>query len=86
MKDIKEAVGNRKILTAQQVKKLPIGSVVWLHSFDRHGEHQMIKLTVVQAYKNKELATDRDYYGNRVIRRIDDIPGTCYTVEDKRGR
>ena len=86
MKDIKEAVGSRKILTAQQVKKLPIGSVVWLHSFNRRGEHQMLKLTVTQSYKQKELVTDEDYYGNRIIRRIDDIPGTCYTVEAKRGR
>lgn len=87
MKDIKEAVGNRKILTAQQVKKLPPGSVVWLNYFDKGGQHAMTKFYVVDSYKRKELATDPDHYGNKIIKRIEDKPGECYTVEDKkRGR
>ena len=82
MKDIKEAVGNRKILTAQQVKKLPTGSVVWLNYFDKGGQHAMTKFYVVDSYKRKELATDPDHYGNKIIKRIEDKPGECYTVTE----
>lgn len=69
--DIKigEYLGKHKELKAEQVRKLPAGTRVLRHSFDRYGNHVELELTVVQSGKKKILAT-RDYYGNRIEKPI----------------
>ena len=46
---IEDYVGNKKVLTAEEVRKLPVGAKVEIHSFDRHGEHQWLEFIVTQS-------------------------------------
>lgn len=76
---IREYIGRAKEITAEEVRKLPEGSKVIVHRFDRHGSHCMKEMTVVQSYKKKMLMS-RDYYGNKLevpIRKETDR--FCYT-------
>ena len=52
---IRDYIGGMKELTAEQVKKLPPGSRVVLHSFDRYGNHQALEAKVVQSGRKKVL-------------------------------
>lgn len=61
---IREYIGRAKEIPAEEVRKLPEGSKVIVHSFDRSGIHRMKEMTVVQSYKKKILMS-RDYYGDK---------------------
>ncbi len=81
MKDItiQEYISNKKELTAEQVRKLPVGARIMLHSFDRHGEHSWMEMTIAKS-GNKKILIANDYYGNKVIKTIRKESGRfCYT-------
>lgn len=65
-------------LTAAEVRKLPVGIRVNLHSFDRHGVPQWLECTVAQSYRKKVL-TYRDLDGTKSIKQIKDYPNKYYT-------
>ena len=67
----------RRTLTAAEVRALPIGSRVTVHSHDAHGFPTRLICEVVQAGKHKELRFDSwDGFGRRPIR-----SGVKYTME-----
>lgn len=43
------------ILTAEQVKALPVDSAVTLHGVDRRGNHTMLDCIVVKSQRSKKL-------------------------------
>ena len=61
---IREYIGRAKEITAEEVRKLPEGSKVIVHHFDRLGYHCTEETTVVQPYRKKILRSV-DYYGNK---------------------
>lgn len=76
---IQDYVGTKKELTAEQVRKLPVGTKVLLHSFDRHGEHHWMEMKIVNSGKKKILIAN-DFYGNKIIKTIRKESGRfCYT-------
>ena len=76
---IRDYIGFKKELTAAEVKKLPIGSRVILHSFDRYGAHQVLEMTVVQSGKKKVLSAN-DFYIGRIEKPIrTETDRFCYT-------
>jgi hypothetical protein len=78
---IRDYIGSKKELTAEQVRKLPPGASVVLHSFDRWGSHQTLNLTVVQSGKKKILIS-RDWYGERIEKPIKkETDRFCYTED-----
>jgi hypothetical protein len=52
---IRDYIGSAKELTAAEVRKLPAGTVVIRHSFDRYGTHQWRKCVIIGAGKTREL-------------------------------
>ena len=77
---IQDYIGTRKELTAEEVRKLPAGTKVIRHSFDRYGNHVTLEMTVVQSGKKKVL-TATDYYGgSRIEKAITaETDRMCYT-------
>lgn len=76
---IQEYIGYKKELTAEQVRKLPVGTKVLLHSFDRRGEHHWMEMTIAKS-GNKKILIANDYYGNKIIKTIRKECGRfCYT-------
>lgn len=76
---IRDYIGFKKELTAAEVKKLPVGTRVVLHSFDRYGNHNMLDLVVTQSGK-KKILTAHDYYGTRIEKPIrTETDRFCYT-------
>lgn len=78
---IEDYVGMHRILTAAEVRALPVGSHVLLHSFDRYGAHCTVDLQVAQASptSKRKMLTTVDYYGTRIIKPITDRQNMCYT-------
>ena len=77
---IQDYIGKKKLLTAEEVRKLPAGSKVELHSFDRFGTHQYLEMTVIQ-YGKKKMLQAHDYRGEMIlkpIKKLDD-ERRCYT-------
>lgn len=78
---IESYVDAKKILTVNDVKKMPVGSTVVRHSFDRHGCHQWAPYKIVMKGKHKALR-NVDFYGNAIIKEITIRPGReCFTEE-----
>ncbi len=76
---IQEYIGYKKELTAEQVRKLPVGVRIMLHSFDRHGEHHWMEMTIAKS-GNKKILIANDFYGNKIIKTIRKESGRfCYT-------
>ena len=69
-------------LTAAQVRKLPVGTRVDLHGFDRHGIPTWLECTVVQSYRKKVLEY-RDVDGMKTTKNIRDYPNKYYTVKEQ---
>ena len=66
---IRDYIGNAKELTAEEVRRLPTGTKVIIHSFDRWTAHQTLEVTIVQRGRQKVLAY-YDYYGMLATKRI----------------
>ena len=76
---IQDYIGKKKELTAEQVRKLPVGTQVLLHHFDRSGEHVLLETTVAKS-GNKKILLARDWKGNRIVKTIRKECGRfCYT-------
>ena len=67
-------------LSAEEVKKLPVGTEVVLHRADRHGEHVALYCSLLYSGKNKKLAY-RDGYGERQLLPIRDAENQAYTLK-----
>ena len=77
---IQDYIGNKKELTAEQVKKLPVGTAVTLHSFDRSGNHVTLNMDVVQSGKKKVLVAYDWYRGTKIEKPIrKETDRFCYT-------
>ena len=70
-------------LTAAEVRKLPVGSVVELHGYDRFGVPTTLECTVVKSVKSR-IMTYHDWMGNLYKKPIKDYPNKYYTLK-KRG-
>ena len=76
---IRDYIGAEKELTADQVKKLPAGTLIVLHSFDRHGSHCTEVFTVAQSGK-KKILVHTDFYHGRIEKPIRQATDRfCYT-------
>ena len=77
---IRDYIGRQKELTAEQVRKLPIGTQVIRHSFDRYGNHQWREMTVVQSGCSHALAYwDPASCTTGVMRITKETDRMCYT-------
>lgn len=78
---IQDYIGHKKVLTADEVRKLPAGAKVEIHSFDRYGAHQWLEMTVIQSGKKKVLGAYNFYTSNRIIKQIVALDNNrkCYT-------
>lgn len=76
---IQDYIGTRKELTAEEVRKLPVGTKVILHHFDRYGAHAALELEIVQSGKKKILVA-YDWNGTRIEKPIRTATDRfCYT-------
>ena len=76
---IRDYIGNAKELTAEEVRRLPTGTKVIIHSFDRRTAYQTLEATVVQRGRQKVLAY-HDGYGMLATKRIaKETDRMCYT-------
>jgi hypothetical protein len=81
--NIREYIGNEKELTAEQVRKLPVGTIVRVHSFDRYGYHVWADYTVVKEGK-KSILRMYDFYKGYVRKDIrKETERMCYTLKEK---
>lgn len=80
---IRDYIGYEKELTAEEIRKLPIGTTVVKHSFDRYGAHQTLEMWVVQRGRSRAL-NYRDGYGMlQTVKIAKETDRMCYT-EGKR--
>lgn len=71
-------------LTPEEVRKLPAGSVVQLHSLDRRGLHQWIDLTVVKSGPRKKILVARNAWsGEKIEKEIKAYPKAYYVLVRK---
>ena len=75
---IEDYIGRKKILTAEEVRKLPIGAKVELHNFSRRGEHQWMEMTIVQS-GNKKMLVAWSVWGDKILKPIVTKDRQCYT-------
>lgn len=69
------------MMSAEEVRKLPVGSIVIWHGRDRRGYSTALDCTVVQSGKTKKLAY-RDELGLQVLKPIRDIPNKYFTLKE----
>ena len=67
----------KKHLTAEEVKKMPVGTRINLHGRDRHGYTTTTECRIVQSGKSKKLAYS-DFYGTRTVIPIRKIEGAIH--------
>ena len=75
---IEDYVSHKKILTADEVRELPAGTVIQLHCLDRHGEHRWTPMMVDQIGGRKILRS-RDWRELGVIKPITTRKNMRYT-------
>ncbi len=71
-----------KKLTADEVKKLPVGTKILLHGRDRHGEATQLACMVTQSGK-KKILTYRDTDGLRETKPIRQLDGVDHYYTEK---
>ena len=69
-----------KKLSVDQVKKMELGSTVYMIGADRHGEKTTLECTVVNSGIHKVLAY-RDGYGYRLTKPIRNYAGKVFAVK-----
>lgn len=80
--DIRDYIGYHKELTAAEVRKLPAGSKILRHSFDRYGAHQVCEMTVTVGTSKHLAAVGYDGLSIKIpIRKETDR--MCYTTPDE---
>ena len=45
----------RNEVSAEDLRRLPVGTIVIVHGFDRHGEHTQMECKIVSSGKGKAL-------------------------------
>ena len=79
MKLPEEWLSGTKVLTAEQVKKLPVGTTICFHQcYGKLGEHIWCNCTIVQFGTKKKLSM-RDYRGMQVLKDIVNKENIAYT-------
>jgi hypothetical protein len=79
---IRDCIGKAKELTAEEVRKSPVGTRIIRHSFDRYGTHQWREMTVVQSGCSHALAY-RDVDMTTSIKKITkETDRVCYTAAE----
>lgn len=74
---------DEKVLTAKEVKKLPVGTKVVIIGADRHGECTRQECTVSQSYKTKVLRCSSFFdYGTKFLP-IRDNPSKRFVLEKR---
>ena len=80
-KVIREYIGDAVELSAGKVRRMPVGSHVIVHTFDRHGNHQTEEGIVIRNGPKRKALAFRDYWNGdnevREIRKESDV--LCYT-------
>lgn len=76
---IHDYIGGMKELTAAQVRKLPIGASVMVHSFDRWGNHQTREGKVIKSGKKTMLRFSNYWDGPEVKEIRKETDRMCYT-------
>lgn len=77
---IRDYIGSAKELTAEEVRKLPVGTLVIRHSFDRYGTHQWREMAVMQSGHSHVLAYwDPASCTTGVMRITKETDRMCYT-------
>ena len=71
---------DEKVLTAAEVKKLPVGTKVIIVSADRHGECYRQECTVAQSYKTKVLRCLSLFDYDTKFMQIRDNPNKRYVL------
>lgn len=76
-----EWIRGKKILTAEEVKNLPVGATVYVHKvYGNLGEHLCARYTVTQS-ENKKVLTTWYWYGNRQTMQIKDGKRVAFTAD-----
>ena len=79
---IRNYIDKSKELTAEQVRKSPVGTRIIRHSFDRYGTHQWREMTVVQSGSSHALAyqdVDMTISIKKITKETDRV---CYTAAE----
>ena len=78
---IRDYIGMAKEISAEELRKLPAGTRVVLHKFDKYGSHCKLPMTLVQSGKKRILVAN-DFYGGRIEKPIrTETDRFCYTEE-----
>ena len=72
-------MSEEKVLSAEQVKKLPVGTHVQWHAVDRDGMHTWTNCVVVAAGHRRVLALGAGW--NRETRAIKALPDHWFTLQ-----
>lgn len=80
-KSIRDFIGASVEISAGTVRRLPVGTKVIVHTFDRHGNYQSEEGIVVRRSPKRKALAFRDYWDGdnevRDIRKESDL--LCYT-------
>ena len=80
MKIIPEWLTGKNIIPAAEVKKMPIGSKVWIHkAYGKTGEHMYNVATIVKAGPRKKKLKYSNYQGLSEYVDIVDKENVAYT-------
>ena len=63
-----------KVLTAEEVRALPVGSIVRVHGLDKFKYPCFLDMKVIQKDKHKELECFDYYLGQSVVKKIKKMP------------
>ena len=76
-----EWLSGKKILTAEEVKKLPVGATVYVHKiYGKRGEHLCGRYTVTQS-ENKKVLTTLVWPGALQTMQIKDGKRVAFTAD-----
>ena len=80
MKIIPEWLTGKNIIPAAEVRKMPVGSKVWIHkAYGKTGEHMYNMATIVQAGPRKKKLKYSNYLGLPEYADIVDKENVAYT-------
>lgn len=81
MQPLKEWYAGKKVVEPQDVKKLPVGTTVYIHrAYGRRGEHLTCAAQVIMLGKSRRLAA-HDYRGVLIYEVIKTDGSRVYTLD-----
>lgn len=79
---VSEWIGrNERVMTADQVKRMDIGTRVTIISADRYGECQRLECTLAQSGLKKVLVTQDKTTWEKMVMPIKDHPNKRYVIQ-----